>query len=56
MQALHHPDLDQIMTNEAQAIPINVPPSLTMQDELGIVYLIGTAQQFWSGALLQPLP
>jgi hypothetical protein len=25
---------------------------LTMQDELGIVYLIYTAQQFWSGTLL----
>lgn len=29
-------------------------PSLTMQDELGIVYLIDTPQQFWSGVLLHP--
>jgi hypothetical protein len=39
------------MTSTAQAISTNVP-GLTMQDELGIVYLIDTAQQFWSGVLL----
>jgi hypothetical protein len=31
-------------------------PAITMEDDLGIVYLIENAQQFWSGELSQPNP
>ena len=41
------------MTSVAQNASTRVP-GLTMQDEFGIVYLIETAQQFWSGALSCP--
>jgi hypothetical protein len=36
------------MANMAQ-VHSAAAPVLTMQDELGITYLINSAQQFWSG-------
>src|SRR6266498_2351277 len=38
------------MVNLAQ-VSATTAPVLTMQDELGITYLIDSAQQFWSGGL-----
>ena len=40
-----------VKSSKTVSVP-EVPWQLTMQDELGIVYLIDTAQQFWSGTLL----
>lgn len=37
-----------IMANLSQ-VHSTAAPLLTMQDELGITYLINSAQQFWSG-------
>jgi len=39
------------MVNLPQVDP-NGAPLLSMQDDLGIVYLIDSAQQFWSGKRL----
>lgn len=41
------------MANLAQ-VCASTTPVLTMQDDLGITYLIGSAQQFWSGRWCKP--